>query len=243
MSSARMVRVLVTAMVLALSALVGGAQAASEERLAELLTRLMQTGRKVVSDHQALINDPDKGDKGFTADFLAERVIADFGKTTGIDLQKPASEEGKLLVALLEAQKEVVTEAQPVINRPGMGFKGFIPAAFVRRTAEKFSPRSGIQIKFTAMAFRNARNKPDDFETKAFTAIAAPGYPKGKPFQQALTLDGRKVVRVMYPEYAVKSCLACHGGPRGELDITGGKKEGYVEGDLAGALSFIIPLK
>ena len=232
------------AMIMAMALwLAQGAQAANEEKVAELLTKLMQTGRKVVSDHQALINDPEKGDKGFTADFLAERVIADFAKATGIDLRKPVGEDGRLLTTLLDAEKEVVTEAQSVINRPGMGFKGFIPASFVRKTAEKFSARSGINIKFTALEYRNARNKPDAFEVKAFTAIGAPDYPKGQPFQQTVTLNGRRVVRLMFPEYAAKSCLSCHGAPRGEIDITGGKKEGQREGDLAGALSFIIPLK
>jgi hypothetical protein len=243
MSGSNTARTLTMIMALTLSTLAGGAQAANEDKLADLLTKLMQTGRKVVSDHQAVINDPEKGDKGFTADFLAERVVADYGKATGIDLRKPAGEDGKLLAALLDAEKEVVAEAQPVINRQGMGFKGFIPAVFVRKTAEKFSSRTGIRIKFTATEFRNARNKPDDFETKAFAAIGAAGYAKGKPYQETLTVEGRKVLRVMFPEYAAKSCLSCHGGPRGEIDITGGKKEGQNEGDLAGALSFIIPLK
>ncbi len=222
---------------------VTGMVTATEEKTAELLTKLVQTGRKVVSDHQALINDPEKGDKGFTPEFLAEKVIAEFQKSTGIDLRKPSGEDGKLLVALLEVEKEVVADAQSVINRQDMGFKGFIPAVFVRKTAEKFSSRSGIKIKFTAIDFRNARNKPDDFERKAFGVIAAPNYPKGKPYQEAMPLDGKAVIRIMFPEYAAKSCLSCHGDPKGEFDITGGKKEGQKEGDLAGALSFTIPAK
>jgi hypothetical protein len=40
-----------------------------------------------------------------------------------------------------------------------------------------------------------------------------------------------------------QSCLSCHGEPRGDRDITGGKKEGQKEGDLAGALSWTIPVR
>jgi Protein of unknown function (DUF3365) len=58
-----------------------------------------------------------------------------------------------------------------------------------------------------------------------------------------VTMDGRPVLRVMDPEYAGPTCLACHGGPKGELNVTGMKKEGWKEGDLAGAISIVLPLK
>ena len=35
-------------------------------------------------------------------------------------------------------------------------------------------------------------------------------------------------------------CLNCHGDPKGELDITGGKKEGGQLGELGGAISVVI---
>ena len=219
------------------------ATAASEEKTAELLTKLMQTGRKVISENQPLINDPTKGDKRFTPDVFTARVIDDFAKATSIDLRKASGEDGRLLVALLEAERETVADAQAVINRPGMGFKGFIPAAFVGKAAAKFTARTGITFKFTAMEYRNARNQPDDFEQKVFTLFAAPTYPKGKPYEETVAVGGKRVYRIMFPEYAAKSCLSCHGAPRGERDITGGKKEGQREGDLAGALSLTFPLR
>jgi Protein of unknown function (DUF3365) len=48
---------------------------------------------------------------------------------------------------------------------------------------------------------------------------------------------------MMDPEYAGPSCLGCHGTPKGGKDITGGRKEGWKEGDLAGAISLTLPLK
>jgi hypothetical protein len=124
-----------------------------------------------------------------------------------------------------------------------MGFKGFIPAVFVRKAAENFTAKTGIAVKFTAIEYRNVRNAPDEFEQKVFERFTAPHYPKGKPYQEIVTLNGKKVFRIMFPEYAAKSCLACHGEPRGEKDITGGKKEGQKEGELAGALSLTFPVK
>ncbi|HKO31396.1 MAG TPA: hypothetical protein VJU54_09665, partial [Nitrospiraceae bacterium] len=42
------------------------ARAGDEAETAELLIALLKAGRAVVSEHQALINDPSKGNKGFT---------------------------------------------------------------------------------------------------------------------------------------------------------------------------------
>ena len=48
---------------------------------------------------------------------------------------------------------------------------------------------------------------------------------------------GRNAFRLILPEYYKQSCLSCHGGPKGERDITGGKKEGGKLGELGGAIS------
>jgi hypothetical protein len=44
----------------------------------------------------------------------------------------------------------------------------------------------------------------------------------------------------MVPEYYAKSCLSCHGQPKGEVDITGYPKEGASEGDLGGIISITL---
>jgi len=51
----------------------------------------------------------------------------------------------------------------------------------------------------------------------------------------------QKVVRVA-PIYYEKACLACHGEPKGEIDVSGYPKEGHKEGDLAGAITVAAPL-
>ena len=52
--------------------------------------------------------------------------------------------------------------------------------------------------------------------------------------------NGKQAYRLILPEYYKESCLGCHGGSKGELDITGGKKEGGVLGQLGGAISVTI---
>lgn len=65
------------------------ARAANEAEVAEHLIELVKIGRAVVSEHQATINDAAKAEKGFTADFVADQVMAQFKKKTKIDLRIP----------------------------------------------------------------------------------------------------------------------------------------------------------
>lgn len=219
-------------------------RAGDEAETAELLIDLLKAGRAVVSDHQALINDSSKGNKGFTDEFLAQQVIENFKAKTRVDLSRPNSvPQSGVLLALLEAEREVVLEGQPVINKQGVAFKGFIPAVFGRKAGEKFYKKTGIRLKLTGIDYRYPGNKPDDFESDVLRMFADARHPKGQQYAKATMVGGKPVMRVMDPEYAGATCLTCHGGPKGERDITGTKKEGWKEGDLAGAISVIIPMK
>jgi general secretion pathway protein A len=208
-------------LLIGLLVLVGPAYAADEVETAEILVKLVKTGRIVVSDNQALINDASKGDKGFTADAFRQKTAQKFLEATKIDLRRPASsQQTKLLQALLEA-----------------------PAVWNRRTGERFQQKTGIQLKLTNADYRNPNNKPDDFESEVLNLFADASYPKGKEYTRTSVVGGKPVLRYMSPEYASKACLSCHGEPKGERDITGGKKEGWKEGGLAGAISLIIPVR
>ncbi len=220
------------------------ALANTEVETAELLIKLIQVGRGVISENQALINDASKADKGFTGDYVANQVIDRFRKATKIDLSRPASvPQAGLFLAMVESEKEVVDEAQPVINKQGVAFKGFLPAVFARKSGERFYRKTGIRVKLTSADYRFPGNKPDDFESEVLRIFADARHPKGQPYSKATMLDGRPVLRMMDPEYATASCLNCHGSPKGERDITGMKKEGWKEGDLAGAISIVIPMR
>lgn len=232
----------VASLVLAIGA--NPVHAGNEAEVAGHLIELIKIGRGVLSQHMDTINDPSKADKGFTGAYLAGEVMERFKKKTQIDLRVPnVVPQAGLYLSLVEAEKDVVDEAQPILNRQGIGFKGFIPAVFARRTGESFYKKTGVKLKLTGNDYRNSSNRPDDFEAEVLRMFGDPRHPKGQTYVRKTMLDGRPVLRMMDPEYAGPSCLSCHGEPKGGKDITGGRKEGWKEGALAGAISVVLPTK
>jgi len=221
---------------------------AEAEETARLLAKLLSAGRLVVEQNEALIDDPHKGDKGFTPEVFEQQLIQQFRKMTGIDLSKlqqmpvsitvpPLARE--LLPAFVMASKEVVSEAQVVINQRGIGYKNFIPATYGSQAAARFSKRSHVQLKQTTLQPRNPKNEPDEYEASVLKWLS--GRPRAEAYVSELTEEGR-TLRVVMPIYYVKDCLQCHGEPKGDLDISGYPKEGHREGDLAGAITVTAPL-
>ncbi|WP_425053472.1 c-type heme family protein [Psychromarinibacter sp. S121] len=208
------------------------------------LAALLRAGRAVVSANQDRINDASVGDKGLTPDVFMDQVIAAYLETNGeppltddlTDLQR------RLTQAQLDAMRAVVAEQQQVINMEGMGFKGFIPAVFARLVNERFGETVGdlANVKVTAPPdlVRNRTARPDAWEAEVIeTRFGAVDHEKGAPWFEVV--DGADF-RMLIPEYYSASCLSCHGGPAGEVDVTGFPKEGGTEGELGGAISIIL---
>ena len=212
------------------------------EQAAQLLATFLNAGRVVIERNQSLINDPRKGDKGFTPDVFERLVLGEFFQQTHIDLNHPPSSLPSptldLLNMLLLASKEVVADAQLVINQRGIGYKNFIPASFGSQAARKFSKRSKVTMKQTTLDPRNLKNAPDAYEETVLKRLAN---------QPALTtpivewIDSGRLLRTMMPIYYSEDCLTCHGHPKGILDISGYPREGAQVGELAGAISIQIP--
>jgi hypothetical protein len=220
------------------------ARAGNEVEIAEHLIKLVKIGRVIVSEQMENINDASKADKGFTGNHMAGQILERFKKTTKLDLRIPnVVPQANLYLALVQAEKDVVDEAQPVINRAGISFKGFVPAVFAKRVGDQFYERSGIRLKLTAIDYRNTNNKPDDFEAEVLRMFSDSRHPKGQPYVRSTMVDGQPALRMMDPEYVGPTCLTCHGAPRGKLNVAGVKKDGWKEGDLAGAISIVLPLK
>jgi Protein of unknown function (DUF3365) len=246
----------VLAFIMVLSCTALAAQASPPEQLraeaeetARLLAKVLQAGRLVIERNQPLIDDPHRGDKGFTPEVFEQQLREEFRTRTGIDLavlaNKPAAVAippltRELLLALIEASKDVVRDAQVVINQRGIGYKNFIPATYGSQAAARFSKRSPVQLKQTAIQPRNPKNEPDEYEASVLRWLS--GRPNSEAYVSELTESG-KTLRVMMPIYYMQACLACHGEPKGEWDISGYPKEGAREGDLAGAISVRIPLE
>lgn len=214
------------------------------EDTARLLATLLDTGRIVIDRNQRLIDDQHRGDKGFTPEVFEKQLYEQFRERTGVDLAHlgaahvpPLARD--LLPALVQASKSVVADAQIVINQRGVGYKNFIPATFGSQAAARFSAKSRIRLKQTALQPRNQKNMPDEYEAAVLARLSSRP-PTSAPISE-LTEEGR-TLRVMTPIYYEKDCLTCHGSPTGDLDISGYPKEGAREGDLAGAISVSIPL-
>ena len=214
-----------------------------EAKSNEIIT-LYAAARKVISDNQALINDASKGDKGLTADVVVEKTKENYKAKAGKELDLSA-ESNPVNVAMIEAVKEVMNEAQASINQPNVAFKGFIPAAFAHKVATKFTARmeGKIELKLTAPKeyLRNRANRPDAWETSVMNdKFRMADYPKEKPVFEMTDSKGKPAFRYILPTYYAESCLSCHGLPKGEIDISGGKKEGAVLGELGGAVSLTL---
>jgi hypothetical protein len=224
-----------------------GNELTEEEQTARSLATMLRAARTVISNNQALINDEKLGDKGLTADKVLADAVAIYKTQTGTDPAAvgPQSRHGRLLQGQMDAIKKVMNDTQPIINRPGIGFKGIIPSAFARMVNDEFQEKMGAEaeVKVTAPPelIRNRKARPDSWEAEMIaTRLLQADWPKGQPLQAQALNRGREAFRFLIPEYYATSCLACHGSPKGEIDITGYPKEGGKEGDLGGVISISI---
>jgi hypothetical protein len=212
------------------------------EQTARLIAILLDSGRSVINENQPLFDDPVKVDKGFTPDVFERQLARMFRDRSGLDLtdvdaaRLPPSAK-KWLKDLLAVSKEVVKDAQSDINQPAVHSR-LIPAVFGSRVAGRFTERTGVQLKQTALAPRNPANAPDAVERSALEMFAAPDYPREKAISEATAKS--RLVRLMYPLYMTRQCLDCHGEPKGALDKMGYPREGLRLGQNAGAISVAI---
>jgi hypothetical protein len=208
---------------------------------------MLRSGRTVVSRNQAKINNPDMGDKGLDGKTVLAEAVKIYEEATKIDPLKvdPSSRHGRLLRAQMDAIVEVMDTNQKTINQKGVGFKGFIPATFGRLVNESFGKTAGsdAEMKVTAPIdlVRNRKARPDEWEAGVIRdKLLKTDWPKGQLFATVAASRGRSAFRVAVPEYYAASCLSCHGGPKGQIDVTGYPKEGAKEGDLGGVISITL---
>lgn len=221
-------------------------RAASDDdaAIAKSLADMLRAARQVISNNQARINDPNLGDKGLSGHVVLDQAIEIYRKNTGTDPASfdPASRQGRLLRAQMDAIVETTDANQATINAKGVGFKAFIPAVFARLVNEAFETRANneAQVKVTApeQLVRNRKARPDAWETEVISSkLLQPDWSRGQSYAANTQIKDRQAFRMMMPEYYSTSCLSCHGSPKGETDITGYPKEGGKEGDLGAIIS------
>jgi hypothetical protein len=216
------------------------------EATARLLAVLLDSGRNVINEQQPPFNEQENREKDFTPELFEQQLQDIFRSRSGTDLRDLESARipavaKKLLKELVLESKKVVAESQTETNRPGGGSKELIPAIFGSRVAARFTERTHVRLKQTALAPRNPKNEPDAGERAALETFADPSYPREKVISEVTAKSGS--LRLMFPLYTTRKCLDCHGDPKGELDRTGYPREGLKLGQNAGAISVVIPIR
>lgn len=165
----------------------------------------------------------------------------------GITQEKQAVKEMHEKAYVLSQQMNAVWEFmvinQDIINYDANGEYNFkrLHCSLVGKSIGKlFGKKTGYTVRYTNFNPRNKADTPDDFELEALALFA-----KDKnvtEFYKVTEYEGKDTFRFTAPMRIEKNCLECHGDPAGELDILGFPKEGWKTGDLAGAVSIVMPI-
>jgi len=103
-----------------------------------------------------------------------------------------------------------------------------VPIVTALNTAKVKASELNYKFRVPKFSPRNPENTPTDFEAKVLKELEA------GDIEEKVIVDDMSVHYVK-PIRLTKECLACHGDPAGEKDVTGGVKEGWKEGEIHGA--------
>ncbi len=151
-------------------------------------------------------------------------------------------EKSRVLVTEMDAVWDFISLNQSVINYTAAGdydYKGLHCAIAGKSVAALFSEKSDYSIRFTNLNPRNIYNTPDAYEAAAIEGFLVEGGPdEAWGFE---TEEDQQVFRYVRAMDVSEDCIECHGEPAGEIDATGYPKEGWKVGDVAGAVSVVVP--
>lgn len=152
--------------------------------------------------------------------------------------------EARVLEKSVRATWDFIDHEQPNINYDRDGtynFKGLYCSLVGKSVGKLFTMSTDYQylLRYTRLNPRNVMDEPDDFERAAFAAFENEGATEYTGFVD--NGEGKREFRYVGAIYLTDTCMECHGGPAGELDVTGFEKEGMSVGDIGGAVSITMP--
>lgn len=161
-------------------------------------------------------------------------------KKQGLNQMK---ENARIITNQLNATWDFMSINQDKINYDSEGnfeFKHLNCSTVGMGIAAFFNMSTDYSIKQTNISPRNALNTPDEFELNGLLQFSED--PNLKEYWDTYTIEEETVFRYISPLEIEKSCLECHGEPKGKIDISGFPMEGWKLGDLGGAISITIPM-
>jgi signal transduction histidine kinase len=139
---------------------------------------------------------------------------------------------------------DFISDNQDLINYDSQGnyeFKRLQCSLVGMSIGNIFNRRTDYIIKYTSPDPRNPLNRADEHEAAAFEAFK---------LDESLTqyygfakYNGNDTFRYIAPMRVEESCLECHGGLPGEVDVLGYEMEGFKEGEVYGTVSITMPVK
>jgi hypothetical protein len=133
----------------------------------------------------------------------------------------PVSKGKKVNPFLDGAESEVIT-------RDGRKLALVNPEYMTHEIAQIASQRSGVQFHITSLNLLNSHNAPEEWEVRALKSFSAKG--RNEYFEWAPAGQREQhIFRYMAPLWTEAPCLKCHA------------RQGYVEGDLRGGISVLVP--
>lgn len=159
--------------------------------------------------------------------------------TQSIENGRRALAEARVLSAEIGAAWDYIDAVQPQINRATGETSGVYCAVAAKDIAKRFSAGSAYSIRYIRESPRNTEDAPDSFERKALAVFEEGVVEEYYGLEHQGDSSVFRYVGLLEVE---EGCLPCHGDPAGEEDVTGYAKEGMTEGDVAGAVSIVMPM-
>jgi signal transduction histidine kinase len=157
--------------------------------------------------------------------------------------EKEMLEKTQILNQEMRAVWEFIDINQGRIDTDADGnynFKNIYCAIAGKSVAALFMRDTDYTVKYVSLEPRRSNSRPDEFEREALKSFEASG--QDDEIYQITAYEDQAVFRYTTPIFIKESCLSCHGDPKGEVDVTGHPKEGLKNGDIAGAVSIIMPI-